>query len=84
MHARRPLLKRVAVWTAAVVLLLVSYVLGAPFVARYCARYVPAAQPAFVVIYAPLVHVAHVPDAPGHESFIAYVEWCNRTCEETF
>jgi hypothetical protein len=82
MHPRRPLLKRVALWTAAVVLLLASYVLGAPFVAFFGQRYTPKLEPVFIAVYAPLVYVSRNSDAPGHTEFNAYVQWCHNTLDE--
>lgn len=82
MHPRRPFLKRAIVWTGAVVLLLVSYVLGAPFVAFFASRYVPRSEPLFVAVYAPLVYVSRDPDAPGHSEFTAYCQWCQSMIEQ--
>jgi hypothetical protein len=41
-HPRRPLLKRVAIWTAAIVLLLVWYVASFPFLIVACRKFCPA------------------------------------------
>ena len=60
---------------AAVVLLLVSYVGGAPFIAFIGQRHFPAAEPFFAALDAPLVYVARDPDAPGHAAFVAYLDW---------
>lgn len=78
MPSRRPLLKRVTLGTAGVVLLLASYVLGAPVVAFFAQRHAPQLEPVFIVVYAPLVYVARNPDAPGHLAFKAYVDWCDK------
>lgn len=82
MPKRRSTLKRVALWTAAVVVLLVGYVAGAPFVAVVTERYFPSSAPFFRVVYAPLGYVARDRDAPGHEAFKAYVTWCYESVGE--
>lgn len=82
MPARRPLLKRVALWMTAIVLLLVVYVLGAPFVAYFGQRLVPAGKPVFEVLYAPLIYVSRDPGAPGHAEFTAYLQWCHRELDK--
>jgi hypothetical protein len=81
---RRPLLKRVALWTAAAVLFLVWYVASAPFVEFAALRYARVAEPVLVVFYAPLIFVARNPDAPGHYEFLAYLDWCHRALNESF
>lgn len=77
MHPRRPHLKRITVWTAAVALSLVGYVAGAPFVTGLAARKFPAAIPALTVAYSPLIWVSRHDDAFGHESWVSYVQWCD-------
>jgi hypothetical protein len=84
MHPRRPLLKRVAVWTAAVVLLLALYVLGGPFVILLCERHGPAIVPVLEIIYAPLMYVDRDSQAPGHFAFQAYAKWCDDTLDRAF
>jgi len=83
MRPRRPLLKRVVLWMAAIVLLLASYILGAPFAAFFAQKYLPVAvaQPVFMVVYAPLIYVSHDPNAPGHLEFVAYLNWCRSKLE---
>ena len=77
MPTRRPLLKRVALWTGAVVLLLASYVLGAPFVDFAATRYAPPfVEPVLKAVYAPIIFLDRNPEAPGHHAFQAYLTWC--------
>lgn len=79
MHPRRPLLKRVAVWTAAVVLLLAGYVGSAPFVVNLVLPRFPAAEPAIIAIYAPLLlYTKGHPNWPGNRAFVEYEAWCRR------
>lgn len=75
MHPRRPLLKRVALWTAAVVLLLGGYVAGMPIAAYAVGKYADWAEPVGVIVYAPLIY-ALKNDLPGSEPYEAYCEWC--------
>jgi hypothetical protein len=84
MHARRPRLKRIAVWTAAVVLLLAGYIGGAPVVAFFAQRYLPQSESFFQVVYAPLLYVAQNPEAPGHAEFTAYLMWAFESLERAF
>jgi hypothetical protein len=81
MPYRRPLLKRIALWTGAVVLLLAWYLAGAPFVAVASDRYLPAATPILAVVYSPLVYVTGRPDRPGSgfEFYRQYLRWCYKT-----
>jgi hypothetical protein len=76
MPSRRPLRKRVALWTAAVVVFLAWYVLAAPFVEFAATKYAPRTTPVLIVFYAPLIFVARDPEAPGHDAFLAYLGWC--------
>jgi hypothetical protein len=85
MHPRRPLLKRVTLWTAAVVLLLAGYVGGSPFVAFVVERHgPPQSWRAFEVVYAPLIYIVENPNAPGHAALAAYVEWSMETLDHMF
>ena len=84
MPTRRPLLKRVALWSGAFVLLLVGYVAGAPFVAYFGERLFPPGKPVFMAVYAPLVYIAKDAGAPGHAEFTAYLQWCHRSLDEIF
>jgi hypothetical protein len=83
MRARRPVLKRIALWTAAVVLLLAGYVAGAPF-ANYFDRGNPIARPVLRVLYVPLVYVAANPDAPGHDLLTSYLGWSDQLLRDFF
>lgn len=65
-------------------MLLMSYVLGAPYIAFFGERYFPAAKPIFEAIYAPLVYVSRDPDAPGHSAFLAYLKWSRGLFDQAF
>ena len=76
MPARRPLLKRVALWTGAIVLLLAGYLAGMPFAAVTASKF-PALQPVAIVVYAPLIFAAR-DGWPGSRAYQSYVDWCYR------
>jgi len=69
---RSPSFKRVAVWLAAPLVLIASYVLGAPVVAGVVQARLPAIEPAVKVLYAPLIFYAQQPELPGSQWFSAY------------
>lgn len=74
---RRARLKRIVLWTAATAVLVVGYVTSAPFVDLFFVRHdVPFAKEVLGAFYAPLVYISQNPDAPGHDAFEAYIEWC--------
>ena len=77
MQPRRPLLKRVAVWTAAVVLLLAGYVAGMPFAELAVLRFVPSLEPAALAFYAPVIY-AIKREFPGKDAYLQYYAWCQR------
>jgi hypothetical protein len=79
---RRPLLKRIAVWTAAVVLLVVSYVGGAPIVILLAGRHYPHALPFLDAAYAPLHAYVNTPEVPGSEAYYDYALWCQRQFQD--
>jgi len=83
MPTRRPILKRVALWTAAVVLVLAGYLASLPFVDFVDSRY-PVARPVLVVLYSPILLVIGREDAPGHDLYIAYLEWAREHLEAAF
>jgi hypothetical protein len=70
----RTIRKRVAAWTAGVMLVL--YVLGAPIIAFVSQRYVPSSVPVLMVVYYPLLCVSRDSEMPGHDLFRTYVRWC--------
>jgi len=76
MHLRRPILKRIAMWTAAVVLLPVLYMSGAPIVGGWVALNFPAALPIVRTAYAPLSYYCMESDWPGSSYYRTYAEWC--------
>ena len=82
MSSRRPILKRIAAWTAAAAMLLVAYVAGAPFVTGLAARKCPSVIPALVVAYAPLVYLTQHDDVIGHETWARYVQWCENSLND--
>jgi len=73
---RRHVLKRIAVWTAAVVLLLVAYIAGAPIIGGLIALNFPAALPCVRAAYAPLGYYCMESDWPGSSYYRSYAEWC--------
>jgi hypothetical protein len=74
MHPRRPLLKRVAVWTAAFVLLLAGYVASSAFVVCITVKNYPASLPVLKVIYSPIeVYVRE--KLPGTKMLERYARW---------
>jgi hypothetical protein len=81
-HTRRPLLKRVTLWTAAAVLLLTSYVLGAPFVILISGRHCPRALPFLDAAYAPLHVYVNTQQIPGSSSYNDYALWCQRQFQD--
>ncbi|MFO1092937.1 MAG: hypothetical protein U0992_06430 [Planctomycetaceae bacterium] len=84
MPTRRRILKQVVVWTAGVVLLSVWYVVAAPFIVFPAEEYFPASRPVLEFAYAPLMYVVDHPEVPGHDVFVAYVNWCDDRFRETF
>jgi hypothetical protein len=74
---RRPLLKRVALWTAAVVLLLAGYLAGMPFAEHVVVNHVPSLEPAALAFYAPVIY-AIKSEYPGTEPYLRYYKWCTR------
>jgi hypothetical protein len=60
------------VCTAAAVLLLISYVAGAPVVAGVVQSRFPVANPIAQVFYTPLIFYAQHPELPGSELFASY------------
>ena len=77
MHPRRPLLKRVAIWTAAVVLLLAWYVASFPFLIVACRNFCPGARPALGAVYYPVVWYIER-DLPGARTYHDYYNQCSR------
>jgi hypothetical protein len=75
MHPRRPLLKRVCLWTAAVVLLLAGYLAGMPFVITATILHAPALLPAAWAFYSPVTY-AIANDLPGTNAYESYYRWC--------
>jgi len=73
---RRPLAKRAALWTAAVVLMLVGYIAGAPIVAAFAIKHHPSTVPWLVVVYGPVDYYCRHPELPGCEIYLSYVRWC--------
>lgn len=76
MQTRRSLLKRVTLWTAGVVLLLASYVGGAPLVFWTVVSRFPEAAPVMRVVYAPVMYFCDHSDWPGSEAYQEYAVWC--------
>lgn len=76
MPARRTLLKRITLWTAAAVLVLASYILGAPLVWFGTWRYAPELIPVVNVLYAPFNFYCSHPELPGSRSVSDYYAWC--------
>lgn len=77
MLTRRPILKRVAVWTAGVVLAFVLYLLGAPIVIFTVVPRFPSATPVLMVLYLPLDYYCDPSaDRPGADLYRDYAEWC--------
>ena len=83
MPTRRPLLKRVALWTGAVVLLLTWYPLGAPFAVYFFAYRFPAAMPAVTVLYFPLDYFLRHEEILGSQAYRYYVDACVALADET-
>jgi hypothetical protein len=75
---RRLNAKRITLWASAVVLFVVGYVAGAPFVAILAVRYLPQSKPLISIVYAPLAYVEKDPTAPGHAALKAYLEWSEK------
>ena len=75
MPTRRPLLKRVALWTGAVVLLLAGYLAGMPFSAYVVGKHVPQLEPVGEVFYAPVIFAVKS-DFPGSKLYMRYCVWC--------
>jgi hypothetical protein len=75
---RRPLLKRIALWTAAVVLLLVAYLAGAPIAVMLSLRHFPRALPVLKIAYYPLDSYL-IADLPGSTLYIEYARWVQRS-----
>ena len=73
---RRPLLKCVTVWTAAVVLLLATYMAGAPIVFVMAAMHCQPALPFLDAVYTPLRLYAEHPEIPGSQAYNEYGMWC--------
>lgn len=81
-HQLRPFFKRAALWMAAVVLILASYMAGAPMVLGWLSYRFPAAVPIMRIIYAPLVSYAKG-SWPGAESYRQYARWCHNKMDLT-
>lgn len=78
MFKPRSLLKRAALWTAAVVLGIVGYVAGMPFVRYVAYSYVPASAPFLEIVYAPVIFAIDR-ELPGTRAYISYCFWCLET-----
>jgi len=76
MPTRRPILKRVAVWTAGVLLAFVLYLAGAPLVIFTVLPRFPAIVPVFKILYGPIDYYGRQDGWPGSHSYRNYVEWC--------
>lgn len=75
------ILKRVALWTIAVVVLPAGYFAGAPFALFAVRRYAPELIPLLEVAYCPVwLLVEH--GFPGEGAYAAYWEWAHDACEE--
>src|SRR5262245_41742340 len=73
---RRPILKRVAVWTAVVVLAFAGSIASAPPVANLVQLRFPTAMPVVAGIYSPIVLFARAyPNGPTMSAFKAYDRW---------
>jgi hypothetical protein len=73
---RRPTLKRAAVWTTVVLLLLALYVAGAPIIWFVTWKYVPDLIPVVSVCYVPFNIYRSHPDWPGSVWIGEYYDWC--------
>lgn len=73
-RTRRPLLKRACLWTAAMVLVIASYLAGAPVVAALTMRHQPSALPILVVVYAPIDSYLDA-RLPGSTLYERYAHW---------
>lgn len=82
MPSQRPLLKRAASWTAALLLLIAGYVLGAPFAILLIARHCPAALPIIDAAFAPLHVYANDTALPGSAVYVSYADWCQRQFQD--
>ncbi|MFO1096422.1 MAG: hypothetical protein U0992_24415 [Planctomycetaceae bacterium] len=78
MSSRHTILKRVAAWTAGVLLLLTAYVLGAHLCYSTIGRRIPASAPIVAGLYAPLSVYSRHPDWPGSRLYVRYVIWSDR------
>jgi hypothetical protein len=74
MHLRRPLLKRVAIWTAAAVLLPLSYLVRAPFVIVFLSTKFSSTLPVLVIAYEPAEMYLRS-DLPGSALYERYAAW---------
>ena len=72
----RPLRKHAVLWTAAVVLMFVGYVAGAPIVAAFVMKHHPSAVPWLFVVYGPVDYYCRNQELPGSATYASYVEWC--------
>jgi hypothetical protein len=71
---RRPFLKRVASWTAGVMLAMGSYVASTPVMGTLMMEYYPQAHPVYEFVYAP-VHKYMKSDLPGADATNFYCAW---------
>lgn len=78
MAAHRSLLKRAALWTAAVVLGIVGYVAGMPIVGYVAFAYAPASMPFLEIVYAPVIFALDR-ELPGTRAYLTYYFWCLET-----
>jgi hypothetical protein len=74
MLARRPILKRLVVWSLAAALLLTSYVAGEPFVTYLAVCRCQPAIPVVHAVYAPLI-AYRIRGLPGTTSLRTYSLW---------
>lgn len=69
-------MRRFVLWTGAAVLVLASYILGAPLVWFATWKYVPELIPVVQVVYAPFNFYCSHPELPGSTSISEYYTWC--------
>ena len=85
---RGPILKRIAVWTAGVVLVPMWYIASAPVVScsvgysRLGSK--PAVLRALNAFYSPLMLLRQHPEVPGSTEFDVYCRWYQQQHEEFF
>lgn len=77
----RTLLKRIALWTAAVMLAFAGYLASAPMVVVLVMPRFPAIIPVLYVAYGPLDYLCVHSEYPGSRSYGAYAEWCRERLE---